>query len=1393
MRTKSVTAFVLFACLFFLLPLHVAAADPLILPASLSVIEQEAFCGDQKISNVTLPGNLRRIESRAFAGTSVEWIYLPSSLTYIAPDAFDKGVVFGADDGTYASTWIRENSEFGIAEEMYIPRFALFEDRYLPDYDMTVGHYQAAFIGSIPDYANLKQFMDGEPSWSVHVVSGDAEMAFHDWGSGGWLEVIRYPQTASRAVYCISCSWDGQTCEEYRTLDFVPAEELPIGADIPGQLYLQTNTATRLAFHPLYAGNPFSENLHAEFFPDDESDWIFETDGNRVTITPLRTGIFTVRLAVSDSNIRLMRETVFIVEENGASSDLAPRFTEDPVTLRELAAVPADAAPGIRCDDWVAEYSIENAETLTNAYGEEPIWSLELLSGEELGAYLFPKENGCLSLMLGRSPDTAGDSVYRLTCQWGPAFCSLDVTLRCAAYPSCPTGVSIERYYVMRPGDTLQLHADFSPAGWAAPNENMRDFGLWSMDESEINIRTEGTDAFIEAANTGIFELGGLLRSNGLVSDIRTTVIVLDETCPILAVPAATNRYNLYLFSGQDGQADMPVTVRAYSEPDCSEQFSAVTAVPENHCVSMETDAGIRFWFTGEAGGAVIGPVTAEPLPALDAPESCAATVDGENQIHLTWTDVEGAAGYRVYWRYAQEDGEEYLRWTPDTPWQNAVSGFDSLSLTGPVSIWVCAEGEYGPGRRAQVTADWLPDDLELQRAISFGFGSNGNLERVVTFGEFAEMLNRVLLNAGAAPRENWNVFYENACASAQPMSRREGMVAVYLASESLGEHFYEYNNLNEGIAIYNEIASVDSWGFWDEMNQGDYSLFANVWSSTLNGEDSYINAGYFYSMRRTSMSGCTIFDYDRTNKTMRPADAFTYREALLAAIRLRDSYMEEKPRPQTAADQQIQQTADEMREAILNSQTAVTVTGTRYYVSNAGNDSSSGKSTSTAWATLAKVNSANLQPGDAVFFKRGGVWRGALTLKPGVIYSAYGTGDKPKILGSPESGVGSSKWQKLSGTSNIWVFYKPMMECGDFVVDGSMTVFDKAPVWWAGDRHVQLNSGDSHDTLMAKQAFNPAANLKNHEYFIDINWSGISSVYPIAVFNDVNRTGTLYVRCDEGNPGALWSSFEFCCDPNHGNVIDARGAHGAVLDNLCVLYGGHAMEFYGTGCTVQNCEVGYIGAMTHTFYDNFTSYSGDGINHGTGMIVQNNYVHDVFNGGIAPGELSYNPSPDYAYTVEIQGNNLIRDNLLERTAGIVLINWETEVNTNHMYKNITIEGNYLMYSASAGDLTATKAEKVTGALVFSDNWEPLPCANENLVIRNNVFYCAKGALILSGMPKEYAAVYEGNTYAQYEGTPFAYWLFDDGTYKPIYTSGYTDLNAFVRDVLGDTTGVVLH
>jgi parallel beta-helix repeat protein len=93
----------------------------------------------------------------------------------------------------------------------------------------------------------------------------------------------------------------------------------------------------------------------------------------------------------------------------------------------------------------------------------------------------------------------------------------------------------------------------------------------------------------------------------------------------------------------------------------------------------------------------------------------------------------------------------------------------------------------------------------------------------------------------------------------------------------------------------------------------------------------------------------------------------------------------------------------------------------TNYYVSNAGNDSNDGLTTTTAWQTLSKVNASTFNAGDSILLKRGDSWNEKLTLTSSgsagspIVVSAYGSGVKPLVTG----------FQTLTGfvntSGNIW------------------------------------------------------------------------------------------------------------------------------------------------------------------------------------------------------------------------------------------------------------------------------------------------------------------------------------------------------------------------------------
>ena len=85
-----------------------ARAATLTLPSGLKQIEAQAFYGDKKLNNVVLPEGLQSIGDKAFANSGLKSIHLPSSVTYIADDAFagTKNLRITAEEDSYAYDWL---------------------------------------------------------------------------------------------------------------------------------------------------------------------------------------------------------------------------------------------------------------------------------------------------------------------------------------------------------------------------------------------------------------------------------------------------------------------------------------------------------------------------------------------------------------------------------------------------------------------------------------------------------------------------------------------------------------------------------------------------------------------------------------------------------------------------------------------------------------------------------------------------------------------------------------------------------------------------------------------------------------------------------------------------------------------------------------------------------------------------------------------------------------------------------------------------------------------------------------------------------------------------------------------------------------------------------------
>ncbi|MDO5552752.1 MAG: hypothetical protein Q4G68_03235 [Planctomycetia bacterium] len=205
------------------------------------------------------------------------------------------------------------------------------------------------------------------------------------------------------------------------------------------------------------------------------------------------------------------------------------------------------------------------------------------------------------------------------------------------------------------------------------------------------------------------------------------------------------------------------------------------------------------------------------------------------------------------------------------------------------------------------------------------------------------------------------------------------------------------------------------------------------------------------------------------------------------------------------------------------------------YYVDSvSGDDANNGTAPERAWKTLEKVNSQNFVDGDSVLFRRDGLWRGYLDLKPGKItYSSWGEGAKPRIYGSVALNR-EEDW--VSGDDGLWLSREGVTfqgDVGNIILDGSKAAFKK---WTRAD-------------------------LVNEDDF----WF------------DITGDGRIHYKSQE-NPAKRYKEIEAAQRQHH--VIDHSGTNGAIVDGFDLRYG----AAHGCGgasarnLTIRNCDISWIG-----------------------------------------------------------------------------------------------------------------------------------------------------------------------------------------------------------------------
>jgi hypothetical protein len=367
------------------------------------------------------------------------------------------------------------------------------------------------------------------------------------------------------------------------------------------------------------------------------------------------------------------------------------------------------------------------------------------------------------------------------------------------------------------------------------------------------------------------------------------------------------------------------------------------------------------------------------------------------------------------------------------------------------------------------------------------------------------------------------------------------------------------------------------------------------------------------------------------------------------------------------------------------------------YYVSNQGNDQKDGQSPETAWATLDRVNHGPFQPGDAILFRRGDVWRGQLLPQSGseaghVTYAAYGEGEKPLLLGSIAKST-PTDWTDEG--NHIW-------SAGNLDIDVGNIIF-------------------GNEEVCGVKKWLPADLKQDFDYWYD---------------KDAQKVKLYFSE----NPAQRFSRIE-CVMRRHG--INQGGRSYIIYENLAVKYAGaHGIGGHATHhIIVRRCDFGYIGGGNQHEKVRF----GNGIEFWAAAhdnLVEECRLWEIY---------------DAALTNQSSGPNTPQYNITYRNNVI----WNSEYSFEYWNRpeqspthDIYFINNTCV-NAGHGWAHAQRPDPSGRQLCFYTS----PAQIKNFVVRDNIFYEAKkNAFYAPQWTKAQidALVMDGNAWYQAEGIMIA-------------------------------------
>ena len=289
-------------------------AAVLTFPPRVVRIEDSTFENDRSLDEVLLPDGVESIGPRAFAGAAIRKINLPSSLNFIAEDAFDRAEVgaFEAKRNTYAWQWLEDHNLLLHFSDDAMYDVSVDMAVFQPDEAIGLGSDWFACWYELREYEEWKDSVASDPVWSVIQTSGpEAEYALQHYDGQASFSVAM-PESPAVYTFTISCFWEGRSLSTGVTVRYVSPGSLPTGTDIPDEIALTKDQENVLPFHFTPSGFSFGQMNRVGFenYTGEAEAWY---EGHDLHIIPRESGTFAGDILLYAGNMYISRHVVFQV------------------------------------------------------------------------------------------------------------------------------------------------------------------------------------------------------------------------------------------------------------------------------------------------------------------------------------------------------------------------------------------------------------------------------------------------------------------------------------------------------------------------------------------------------------------------------------------------------------------------------------------------------------------------------------------------------------------------------------------------------------------------------------------------------------------------------------------------------------------------------------------------------------------------------------------------------------------------------------------------------------------------------------------------------------------------------------------------------------------------